>query len=114
MDWWDMQDKTEVPVNGHGLLVRLYWIFVGNIFLLLLLVFIVQKKTSFPSLVDAACLITAASLVIVRYIDIRFLNGQTGEGKPATMSDWRSYAMLIGSIGVGGLLLAHMLVYFLK
>jgi hypothetical protein len=47
-------------------------------------------------------------------VDIRFLNGETGDGKPATLTHWRRYALLVGSVGLGAWLLAHALVSILK
>lgn len=109
-----MQDQTEVPLSGKGFLVRLYWLFLGNALLFFLLVFIFEKHPKLPSLLDAAYSVALASLILVRYVDIRFLNGQTGEGKPATMAHWHRYALLIGSVGMGGWLLARVLIHFLR
>lgn len=68
----------------------------------LLFAFLLEKHPKFPSLLDVGCLLTLASLVFVRYIDIRHLNGGTGEGTPATMNHWRKYSMflVIGSLSV--------------
>jgi hypothetical protein len=107
-------DQTEAPIGGAGCLVRLYWIFLGNALLLILLVFIVEKRPVFPSLIDLASLATVASLIAVRYVDVRLLNGQTGTGDPATMTHWRRYAMLTGIVGVGLWLLARVLTHSLK
>lgn len=109
-----MQDQKEPQTSGIGLLVRLYWMGIGNVLLLLFLVFIVEKRLQFPSLLDAAYLIVLVSLVLVRYVDIRFLNGQTGDAQPATMIHWRRYAMIIGSAGGAAWFLARVLAHFLK
>ena len=109
-----MQDQTEVPLSGIGLLARLYWLILGNALPLFLLVFIFEKRPPLPSLIDAAYLVLVVSLIIVRYIDIRFLNGNTGEGKPATMTNWRRYALLVGALGVGAWLLVRLPVLFHK
>jgi len=109
-----MPDQTEAPIGGAGCLVRLYWIFLGNAVLMFLLVFIFEKRPAFPSLIDVACLATVASLIAVRYVDIRFLDGQTGTGDPATMAHWRRYALLTGIVGSGLWLLARAFTHFLK
>jgi hypothetical protein len=109
-----MPDQKEAPTSGAGVLARLYWLFFGNTLLFFLLVFIIQKRPKLPSSLDAAYLIAVASLILVRYVDIRFLNGQTGEGKPATMANWRRYALLVGPAGAGAWLLARVLMHFLK
>jgi hypothetical protein len=109
-----MQDPQEVPLSGRGFLARLYWQFLGNALVFILLVFVYEKHPRLPSLLDAAYLAAVATLVIVRYVDIRFLNGQTAEGKPATMADWRSYTRLTGALALGAWLLARALAHFMK
>ena len=108
-----MTDQKEAPISGTGFLVRLYWMGIGNVLLLFLFFFIVEKRLIFPSLLDAAYLVALASLILIRYVDIRFLNGETGDGKPATLTHWRRYAMIIGSAGGAAWLLARVLAHFL-
>ena len=36
-----------------------------------------------------------ATLVVIRYLDIRFLNGQTATDEKASMTDWVRYAVLL-------------------
>lgn len=109
-----MQDQKEASPSGKGILARLYWMFFGNILLMFVLVFIFEKRPSFPSFYDAAYWTALAFLIFVRYVDIRFLNGQTGEGTPATMIHWRRYAVIVGPVGVGAWILVRVLVHFLK
>lgn len=92
-----MQDQTGVEYSSQaGCLARLYWMFLGNALLFILLAYLIQKHPEFPSLLDVGYLLTLASLVGVRYLDIRHLNGETGDGNaPATMSDWRKYALFL-------------------
>ena len=94
-----MQDQPDPEYSsGAGCLTRLYWMFLGNAVLAMLLVWLILNRPEFPSLQDAACLLTLASLVAVRYIDIRHFKGETGEsGTPATMADWRKYSLLLVS-----------------
>jgi len=67
-----------------------------------------------PILLSAISELWYVQVILVRYIDIRFLNGETGEGKPATMINWRRYAILVGSVAVGEWMLARMFTYVLK
>jgi hypothetical protein len=103
-------EQKEAPLSGVGVLVRLYWMVLGNGLLMLLLFLILDRRPALPSPYDAAYLLIVASLIIVRHMDIRFLNGQTGEGKPATMAHWRRYVMIIGPVGVGAWCLARLIV----
>ncbi len=109
-----MQDQAEVPVSGAGCLVRLGWMLFGNLLLFFLLVSIPMKRPAFPSAVDAACMATVVLLIAIRYVDIRYFSGLTGDGKPATMTHWRRYALVIGAGGTGAWILARALEYYLK
>jgi hypothetical protein len=98
-----MQDQKKIEYSsGAGCLTRLYWMFLGVALLALVAAFLLQKNPKFPSFLDVGYLFAVASLVFVRYIDIRYLKGETGEGAPATMNHWRKYSMflVIGSLGV--------------
>lgn len=92
-----MQDQ---PIPEHsseaGCLIRLYWMFLGNAILFILLASLLQNRPRFPSFLDAGCLLVLVSLIAARYIDIRRFNGANGENSaPATMADWRKYTLLL-------------------
>lgn len=108
-----MQTQADVPVNGFGILARIYWMFLGNVLLLFLLALLFTKAPSFPSLLDAAYGGVVVSLILVRFVDIRWLKGETGEGQPATLTHWRRYTILLGSVGIGAWLLARGLAHSL-
>ncbi len=111
--WCTMEDPKEPPFNSAGCLARLYWMFFGNIVLSLLLFFILEKRPIPPFLLDSAYFVAGLSLVLTRYVDIRFLHGQTGDGKPATMEHFQRYALWVCAAGAGVWLLARSLVRFL-
>jgi len=73
-------------------LVRLTWIF-GGIALLYCALFIAQRKG--PVIADLILLILTLGLILVRYIDIRYLKGETRDNQPATMKHWRRYALMV-------------------
>ena len=96
-----MQDRTNNEYSsGAGCLIRFYWMFIGNALLAITFAFLIQKHPKLPSILDAGFLFTVISLVLVRYIDIRYFKGGTGEGSPATMGHWRRYSivLVIGSL----------------
>jgi len=95
--------------SGAGCLTRLYWMFLGNALLFILFGLLIQNRPKGPSFLDAGCLIAVASLVWIRYIDVRHLNGQTGEGVPATLAHWRRYSAIL----VSGSLAAWLAIRFL-
>ncbi len=98
----DQDPETPEYSNGAGCLTRMYWMFVGNAFLAIAFGLLIDRHPPFPSLLDAACLVFMASLVAVRYIDIRHLKGENPDSSaPATMDDWRTYSLflVLGSVG---------------
>ena len=93
------QDPTKMEYSsGAGCLTRVYWMFLGNVALAISFGLLIDRHPKFPSILDAACLLFLASLVYVRYIDIRYCKGETGYGQTATMDIWRKYA-LFSSLG---------------
>ena len=109
-----MQEKEKTPTGGLEFLVRFYWLILGNGLLFMLLVLIFEKRARFPSLLDGAYLAAAALLIAMRYVDIRFFNGQTGEGQPATMAHWRRYSLVTGCVTLGAWLMVHVLTRVLR
>ncbi len=98
-----MADEPVIEhTNPAGCLTRLYWIFLGNALLFFAVGMLIDKRPKFPALLDAVCLFAMVSLVAVRYIDIRYYKGETGDGTLATMEQWRKYALILvtGSIAV--------------
>lgn len=103
-------EKTEYS-SGSGCLTRLYWMFAGNALLFFAFAYLIQKHPKFPSLLDAACLFATASLVFVRYIDIRHFKGENSDSSaPATMDDWRKYSLFIVLGSAGAWLAVRLLV----
>lgn len=94
-----MNSPSTPPASFFGFLLRLYWMFLGNVVLLFLLYLIFDRKAAFPARFDALYLGTVASIVAARYIDIRYLKGETGDGRPATLKDWRNHATTVTVAG---------------
>ena len=63
-----------------GFLARFWWMFFGNMFFAFSLIFILFNKGGFFHPADWVLWITVATLVSMRYIDIRFCDGQTAAG----------------------------------
>lgn len=80
--------------TGHtaGTLARLYWMCIGGAALLILFFLIIRQNPPYLSPANGAYWATVLSLVIVRYVDIRYLRGETAGGTPATLVHWRKYA----------------------
>ncbi len=78
-----------------GFLARFWWMFFGNMAFVFSLVFILLNRGGFFHPADWVFGITVASLLSVRYVDIRFCDGQTAAGQPASMRDWSRYGALL-------------------
>ena len=94
-----MAAREEQVSNGQGtlggILARLWWMLFGNVVLALSLIFIFRKEGGFFHPADWVFWITVATLVLVRYVDVRFCDGQTATGRPASTADWSRYAGLL-------------------
>ncbi len=110
-----MPNQDSVPPQNHkalGCLIRLYWMGLGNAVLFFSAVLIVQRRQRFLSELDAVYWSAIFSLIMIRYIDIKHLNGSTSTGEPATMDHWRRYAgsVLASALCVWGMV--HVVSYF--
>lgn len=106
-----MVDPACERMAGWRVLSRLYWLVLGNVLGAGLLFTIVEKRVAFPSVWDVAFVLSIVSLIVVRYVDIRHFKGETCFGEPSTMDHWRRYACLTGLAGLGGELVARILVH---
>jgi len=97
--------NQQVPANPESssgclsIVVRLTWIF-GVSLLVFGAIFIMQGKA--PGLADAIFWLITLGLILARYVDIRYLKGETTDNKPATLKHWRRYSVVI--LIVAGLL----------
>jgi hypothetical protein len=81
--------------SGRGCLpalVRLTWIF-GGIALVYCAFYIAQRKGTVMT--DLILLLMALGLIMVRFVDIRYLRGETLNNQPATLKHWGRYALKI-------------------
>ena len=78
-----------------GLLLRLVWMALGNIVLFLMLIYIGRKEGFGLTVHDGIFWVMAAAMVAARYLDIARFKGSTSYGEPATMRDFRKYALLL-------------------
>ncbi len=105
---------SENSKQGSGLciLLRIFWMVFGNLILFLIAFTIYEDKKAVLNLRDGIYWIIVLLLIIVRYIDIKYLDGLTAMGSPASMSHW--YRYVVGLVICTGLLwgLAHLLNYF--
>lgn len=88
-----MNDHPRIEYTPlSAVLSRLYWMVFGNIILLLTALTTVlgsSQNLLVPSVVFWA---NAICMVIIRYLDIRYLQGETVDGQVATMDHWKKYS----------------------
>lgn len=95
--------QISVPRDSHaGCLVRLFWMFIGNVILFLCLTCIFHNRVRGLALIDLGYWLTVLAMVAVRWVDIRSYHGDTVTGEPATLTHWRKYAvrLVVGALVV--------------
>ncbi len=88
------QHATSEPQQKTGCLAalaRVYWMAVGNVLLFVCAIYAARHEP--PSALDGLYAVLVALLLVVRFVDITRLGGQTSEGHPATLAHWRRYAL---------------------
>ena len=106
------QLNTEQVKHDHlgGCLLRMFWMIVGNAILAFCVISMIRRDSSFFGLEDALYWSLVGCLLGARYVDIQYFKGQTADGEPASMVDWRRYAVRVGIASVGMWLIAHAIV----
>jgi hypothetical protein len=105
------EQQSQKSSGGISFLVRISWFAVIPVALFFIFVYIVKEHSQFPSLLDAVYWVLVLALSAIRYIDVRYFWGETGEGKPATMKDWRRFSILVAAVSLPAWVLAHILAW---
>jgi len=84
--------------NPTGCLTRIFWMMMGPCALLLTAV-AVARSTGW-SIADVALWLIVCLTIGARYIDVVRYSGATMEGEPATMADFKLYAVMVLLLGV--------------
>lgn len=87
----------DAPLAG---LARLTWMAIGNIALVVLALGIAVRPPWTFTWRDAAFAAALVGVLAVRYFDVTRLGGRTADGDPATMGDYRRWAL--GLVAIGG------------
>ncbi len=99
--------------SALGMLARLWWMFLGNAVLAFSILLIVKNRGGFFHAADWIFWITMASLVLIRYVDIKFLNGCTVTDARASITHWIRYAAILTAGSAIVWALAHAASYLL-
>jgi len=107
-----MDDQQSKPSGGGAAFIsRILWFAIIPVALFFVFVFIVKEHAAIPSLLDALYWGLVVALSVIRYVDVRCFRGETGEGKPATMKDWRRFSILVSAVSLPAWVLAHILAW---
>lgn len=99
-----MQNKTNPVVFQEtekkrdsllGLFVRLYWMILAYIPVVIAARYILKNNTKSFSKWDILYWSAFICLITLRYIDVKFLNGETAEGKPATTKNVKIFSIVV-------------------
>jgi len=91
------QVKTSIQETTSltGVLLRAYWLILAHgATAIIALVMLAQNKQQSVAL-NALLLFIFVTVILVRFIDIRYYKGETGEGQKATMNDWKKWSLII-------------------
>jgi hypothetical protein len=107
-----MMPDTQTPAkkestNAVGMLLRLFWMVIGNMVLVMVAVSIIENRQTFLSIADILYVVLVPLLIVARYLDIKFFEGATASGEPATIKHWRKYALTTASVAVAVWFAAH-------
>ncbi len=113
-----MSAPTNHPVDSQTglltILVRFLWMFLGTFTLMICAAAIFMGESTSTKVPDTIFWCVVPSMIIVRFLDIKFLNGQTVTGQPAAFSHWRRYAVLLIIIAAIIWAAAHSVAYLSK
>ncbi len=101
-------DRQSSPL---GVMARLWWMLLGNVLLAFSLVFVLENRGGFFHAADVVFWISVASLVVVRYADIKFFDGCTATGEHASIRHWIRYAVWLSACSATLWVLAHVANY---
>lgn len=93
------------PQGCLGGLARMFWMVFGNGALILLTLTIARSKRM--TYLDVLFWALVIAMIIVRYVDITRLAGQTTSCGRASLRDWRRYVVVLAGIAAVAWALAH-------
>ena len=82
--------------------------FAGNVIAAFLGISIAQQKGDAYISKDILYWLAVVSVILARYLDVRFTNGQTAEGTLATMKNWERHSIALGAIALLAWIACHL------
>jgi hypothetical protein len=92
----NVQPDSHVPQqSGLGYLARFIWMLIGPAVAIISLMVMFQNQQGRFSSADTVLWCAIVACVGLRYLDISRLNGLKATGEPASIADWRRYAIVV-------------------
>lgn len=106
-----MTDRKRKDCSGAFLpmVLRMFWFGFGPAAIGLAAVMILQNEKKGTAPYDLLLWAAVLSVILVRFLDIRFCDGSTAEGKPATMRHWLRHAVTLALVSFGIWIAVHAL-----
>jgi hypothetical protein len=92
--------SSSFPSNTTGCLVRVFWMAGGPLLAIASAIVIAERQNGFLGAADAVFVVSLSLMVLLRWIDVRRLDGRTVFGDKATPADWRRHAITIICLGL--------------
>jgi hypothetical protein len=94
-----MSAPTNQPIDKQkgilAILTRPFWMFLGNFALMICATHILIGEGGSSRTTDIIFWSAVTAMIIVRFLDIKYLDGQTATGEPATLAHWVKYAVVL-------------------
>jgi hypothetical protein len=107
-----MSAPTNQPIDKQSgilaLLVRPFWMFFGNFLLIICAAHIFMGESGSTRTSNIIFWSAVVAMITVRFFDIKFLDGQTATGQPASIKHWRRYAIMLAVISAAIWTAAHL------
>lgn len=101
--------KTNPNPSPAGCMLNMLWLFGGSVGLAFSAIYVVLNRHAHLSPADIVFAAFLIGSIAIRYVEIRFFEGKTTDGRRATMADLGRYALKLCLIGGAGLAVAHLL-----
>jgi len=108
-----MSKQNGQPIEKYdsifSLFIRVFWMLFGNVILFFTTISIFQHKREIFHTADIIFWGIVATLVLARYLDIKFWPDTTPKGTPVTMAHWRKYAVVLLICSTSLWVIAHVI-----
>jgi len=106
-----MSAQTNPPADKQrsiaAVAARLFWMAFGNFILMICTAHFFTSQVKYGRTTDVIFWTTVIALIVVRFIDIKFFDGLTATGAPASLKQWRRYAVVLVLIAAAIWAVAH-------